>query len=335
MKASEIIEVMQKMVQAKLPLFLWGSPGIGKSSLVKAVAEKEGMVFLDLRLSLLDPTDLKGIPFFQEKTQEGVWAKPSFLPSDSNSRGILFLDEMNSAPPAVQASAYQLILDRAIGEYQLPKGWSIVAAGNLESDRGIVYKMPPPLANRFVHLQLDVDFQEWKQWAYEEGIESSIIAYLSYDPSMLFTFEKANPKEKAFATPRSWSYVDRLLKSHIPTSLLLESLSGAIGREASVGYLSFQKVMESLPCFDAILSGDTLVCDASEGRVLMAIVVGLVNALRQSNTPKAVDNVLQYALSMPSEYSILLIKDMQQNRIDIESSLYWEEWVEKYAYLLS
>ena len=135
MKASNITKVVQKLIDKKLPVFIWGAPGIGKSSIVKQIAKEQELNFLDLRLSLLDPTDLKGIPFFNAETKEGVWAKPSFLPSIEGSKGILFLDEINTAPPAVQASAYQLILDRKVGEYELPEGWSIVAAGNRENDR--------------------------------------------------------------------------------------------------------------------------------------------------------------------------------------------------------
>ena len=214
MKASNITKVVNKLIIQKLPVFIWGAPGIGKSSIVKAIAKEQELEFLDLRLSLLDPTDLKGIPFFNAETNEGVWAKPSFLPSNPDSKGILFLDEINTAPPAVQASAYQLILDRKVGEYELPEGWSIIAAGNRENDRGVVYKMPPPLANRFVHFEMEVDFDDWKAWAYSAKIDASIIGYLAYDKSMLFTFD-ATSNEKSFATPRSWEYVDSLSLIHI------------------------------------------------------------------------------------------------------------------------
>jgi hypothetical protein len=247
MKASEITAVVNQLIIQKLPVFIWGAPGIGKSSIVKEIARKNGLEFIDLRLSLLDPTDLKGIPFFDEQNREGVWAKPSFLPrEDDESQGILFLDEINTAPPAVQASAYQLILDRRVGEYQLPEGWSIIAAGNRENDRGVVYRMPPPLANRFVHLEMEVDFEDWKHWAYSKGIDASIIAFLAFDKAMLFGFDPAS-NEKSFATPRSWEYVDTIIKSGIADTLILESISGAVGRESAINYNSFKRVMKQLP----------------------------------------------------------------------------------------
>jgi hypothetical protein len=334
MKASDMTKVIDKLIDRQLPVFVWGAPGIGKSSIVKQIAVQKKMDFLDLRLSLLDPTDLKGIPFFNAKTQEGGWAKPSFLPSDPDSRGILFLDEINTAPPAVQASAYQLILDRKVGEYELPSGWSIVAAGNRENDRGVVYKMPPPLANRFVHFEMEVDFDDWKAWAYQAGIESAIIGYLAYDKSMLFTFDPTS-NEKAFATPRSWEYVDSIVKSGIDTELILDSISGAVGREAAVGYSSFKKVMRQLPDLDAILDGSLTSLEEEDPKVLMALAIGLVNALRQNPSDDAITHVLDFSLQLPGEFAIMLVKDMQSNGLDVEGSDAWGEWVRKFAYLLS
>lgn len=334
MKASNITKVINKLIVKKLPVFIWGAPGIGKSSIVKQIAAEQGLVFLDLRLSLLDPTDLKGIPFFNAQTNEGVWAKPSFLPSIPDSKGILFLDEINTAPPAVQASAYQLILDRKVGEYELPKGWSIIAAGNRENDRGVVYKMPPPLANRFVHFEMEVDFDDWKTWAYITKIDASIIGYLAYDKSMLFTFDPTL-NEKAFATPRSWEYVDSIIKSGIEAELILDSISGAVGREAAIGYLSFKKVMGDLPDLNTILDGTLTELNEDNSKVMMALSIGLVNALIENPSHSAINNVLKFSLKLPSEFSIMLVKDMQQNKIDVESSDEWSEWVRAFAYLLS
>jgi hypothetical protein len=334
MRASDIAKVAKELIIKKLPIFIWGAPGIGKSSIVKEIARANKMEFIDLRLSLLDPTDLKGIPFFDPESREGVWAKPTFLPnSDDQRSGILFLDEINTAPPAVQASAYQLILDRRVGEYELPSGWSIVAAGNRESDRGVVYKMPPPLANRFVHFEMEVDFEDWKQWAYGRGIDSSIIAFLTYDKSMLFRFDPTN-NQKSFATPRSWEYVDSIIDSGITKELLLESISGAVGREVAIDYMSFRRIMSDLPDLEAILRGDIESIDSSDPKLIMALSVGLINLLKESDDTEQLDNLLRFSLSLQDEYSIMLIKDMQLSGIDVEESDIWSEWVKKFAYLL-
>lgn len=335
MKSSNITKVVEKLIIQKLPVFIWGAPGIGKSSIVKSIAKDKNLDFIDLRLSLLDPTDLKGIPFFDAESNEGVWAKPSFLPKENDTReGILFLDEINTAPPSVQASAYQLILDRKIGDYTLPSGWSIISAGNRENDRGVIYKMPPPLANRFVHFEMEVDFEDWKSWAYKNSIDSSIIAFLSYDKSMLFRFD-ATSSQKSFATPRSWDFVNTILKSKLEEILLLESISGAIGKEAGVAFISFRKVMKDLPPLEDILNGNLKSIESTDDtKIMMAISIGLVNLLRDNYSMENMENIIDFSLTIPSEYSIMLVRDIQQNNIPIENSSKWGDWVRKFEYLL-
>jgi len=335
MKASNISRVAKELIIQRLTLFIWGAPGIGKSSIVKDIAKEKNLKFIDLRLSLLDPTDLKGIPFFDASSREGVWAKPSFLPKEEDtSEGILFLDEINTAPPAVQASAYQLILDRSVGEYRLPDGWSIIAAGNRENDRGVIYKMPPPLANRFVHFEMEVDFEDWKKWAYTKNIDSSIIAFLAYDKSMLFTFDSKS-NEKSFATPRSWEFVDTIIKSNISDSLLLDSISGAVGREAGIGYMSFKDIMQELPNLNAILDGSITTLESYDNpKIMVALSIGLVNLLKENQTSAYIESVLDFSLQLPPEYAVMLVKDMQYNTIDIENASNWGKWVDEFAYLL-
>ena len=332
MRAEALSKSLNSLIEGKIPVFVWGSPGIGKSSIVKQIALEKGLEFVDLRLSLLDPTDLKGIPFFDQEHNEAVWASPSFLPKDKSSKGVLFLDEINTAPPSVQASAYQLVLDRKVGEYELPKGWSIVAAGNNESDRGVVYRMPPPLANRFVHLNMEVSFEDWKGWAYGHGIDSSIIAFLHYDQSKLFAFDPSK-NEKSFPTPRSWEYVHRVLSSKVDEKLLMEIVSGAVGSESAIAFMSFRKVMHRLPNIEKLLRGEEVEVE-HESQVLFALIAGVISSITQDSTKEKIDNALRFSLSLPKEFSVMLVKDMQQNRINVERSAVWEDWVEEFAYLL-
>ncbi|MGA1933042.1 ATP-binding protein [Arcobacter sp. YIC-464] len=333
MKASALKNSLESLIQSKVPVFIWGNPGVGKSSLVKQIANQKNMNFIDLRLSLLDPTDLRGIPFFQSETKSAVWAKPEFLPnSEIEEEGILFLDEINSAPPTIQAAAYQLILDRKIGEYILPKNYAIIAAGNYETDRGVTYRMPTPLANRFVHLDFDLDFDEWKKWAYDSNIDSRIISFLSYKSENLFTFD-AKSKEKSFATPRSWSYVDDILKSNLDIGLLEEVISGAIGKDSAVEFMNYCKVMKELPSIDDILEGklDTV---PSNNSVLYALCTGLTYALKQKGDNKRITNVLNYSLELPNEFSVMLIRDIQKEGINIESSPSWKTWSDANKFLI-
>jgi len=330
MRAADITSTISALIDQKIPTFLWGAPGIGKSSIVKQIAEEKAIGFIDLRLSLMDPTDLKGIPFYDKHDHQAVWAPPSFLPRESS--GILFLDELNSAAPAVQASAYQLILDRKVGEYELPEGWAIVAAGNRESDRGVVYRMPSPLANRFVHLEMDVHVDDWRDWAYKRGIDERIIAFVGYKNEELFSFDPLE-NEKSFATPRSWEFVHGILQSSMNEKLLLDAIGGAIGRDRAVAFLSFAKVMNRLPDLDAILvtgEGDY----SDEVDVLYALSTGLVSKVLNSDSDEVIDNLLRYTLGLQSEFAVMIVQDLQRHGFTMESSSVFGEWVRKFAYLL-
>ncbi|EHP30268.1 hypothetical protein SMGD1_1745 [Sulfurimonas gotlandica GD1] len=331
MKASRLISTLTALVEQKVPAFLWGAPGIGKSSIVKQIAQSNGVGFIDLRLALMDPTDLKGIPFYDKESHTALWAPPAFLPKSGE--GILFLDELNTAAPSVQASAYQLILDRRVGEYELPDGWAIVAAGNRESDRGVTYRMPSPLANRFVHFEMEVNVDDWKYWAYKKGIDDRIISYISYINEHLFTFD-AKSDVKSFATPRSWEYVDSILKSNISKELLLDAISGAISREVAVGFLSFTKVMNRLPDIQAILaSGEGEYSE--EVDVLYALSIALVSAYLKEPNDEMLDNILKYTLELKSEFAVMCVQDLQRNGVKMEHSDVFKEWVKKFAYLLA
>ena len=329
MRATNLVKSITALVGEKVPTFLWGAPGIGKSSIVKQIADENEMEFIDLRLALMDPTDLKGIPFYDKESHTALWAPPAFLPKKG--RGILFLDELNSAPPSVQSSAYQLILDRRIGEYELPQDWAIVAAGNRDGDRGVTYRMPAPLANRFVHFEMEVDVDDWKYWAYKKGLDSRIIAYISFKGEHLFTFD-AKSDTKSFATPRSWEYVDSILKSEVGEDILLDVLSGAIGREVAVGFLSFSKVMSRLPDIESILkTGEGEYSD--EVDVLYALSSGLVSRVLHDNYH--VENLLKYTLELKSEFAVMIVQDLQRNGVNMEHSKAFKEWVKKFAYLLT
>ena len=331
MRATNLIKTISSLVEQKVPTFLWGAPGIGKSSIVKQIADEKKIGFIDLRLALMDPTDLKGIPFYDKDSHTALWAPPAFLPRDGS--GILFLDELNSAPPSVQASAYQLILDRKVGEYELPAGWAIVAAGNREGDRGVTYRMPSPLANRFVHFEMEVDVEDWKYWAYQKTLDERVISYISYKSEHLFTFDSKSDT-KSFATPRSWEYVDSILKSSLNSELLLDCLSGAVGKDVAVSFLAFSKVMNRLPNIQNILlygKGEY----SDEVDVLYALSTGLVSAYLKDESEESLDNLLSYTLELKSEFAVMCVQDLQRNGVAMEHSEVFKIWVQKFAYLLS
>src|SRR5262245_13767850 len=233
MKPSRIAEVISTLIDTRWPLFVWGPPGVGKSSIVRSVASAKNLPVLDVRASLLDPTDLRGIPTIANG--RAVWCPPSFLPAKKDSPGLLFFDELNAAPPLVQASLYQLTLDRRVGEYTLPDGWTVIAAGNRAEDRSVTFRMPAALANRFVHLDFEVNFDDWRTWAFSAGVHPLVTSFLSVRRELLFDM---SVPERGFPTPRSWEIVSDALKAAGSSRAIRDVVLGIVGEGASIEFLA-------------------------------------------------------------------------------------------------
>ena len=322
---------LEHLTQRKIPVFLWGPPGIGKSSIVAQIAKEQNIGFIDLRLSLLDPTDLRGIPYFHTVKEIALWAPPVFLPDGKVEKGILFLDELNTAAPMVQASAYQLILDRKIGEYSLPDGWAIVAAGNRESDRGVVFRMAAPLSNRFVHLEMEVSAPDWKSWARKSNIHPAIVAFIAHREDALFTFGQND--NRAFATPRTWQYVHEILSSEPEADLLMPLISGAIGEELGASFLGFLSVASQIPDIDAIFSGECKEVP-KEPSALHILSSSLTMKVNETTSSKKLNHLLGYTLAMPAEFAIMIIQDLRERHIELDHLDNWTLWMRKFNALL-
>jgi MoxR-like ATPase len=296
------------------PVMLWGPPGVGKSQMVAQAAAQQGVAVIDIRLSQMEPSDLRGIPF---RTGEHVeWATPAILPDEKRhgKQGILFLDEITSAPPSVSAAAYQLILDRRLGEYQLPPGWVVFAAGNRQGDRGVTYTMPAPLANRFSHFEVETNLDDWVSWAYANGIDERIIGFLRFRPELLFDFDPAlNPV--AFPSPRSWEFAHRgLQKFSNHPELLQSTLQACVGPAAGIELHAFVNSLEQMPDLDAIIAGEEAAVP-DEIDLQYAVAAALVGrAIRASQTTDAaqvIGNILNYAGRFPQkEMGVMLVSDM-------------------------
>ena len=211
-----------------------GPSCVGKSSIVRSIAKQKKLELLDVRASLLDPTDLRGIPTVEKG--KAKWCPPSFLPSDPKSKGLLFFDELNAAPPLVQASLYQLTLDRCVGEYRLPDGWSILAAGNRAEDRSVTFRMPAALINRFVHLDYEVDFEDWRDWAVVNKMHPLVVGFLSTRRELLFNMDKP---DKPFPTPRSWEMVSDILSSQDSFKDCEDIILGVVGEGAMMEFIGY------------------------------------------------------------------------------------------------
>jgi hypothetical protein len=298
------------------PVMLWGPPGVGKSQMVAQVAARHGAPVIDIRLSQMEPTDLRGIPFRSGDLVE--WAIPAMLPDEQRhgASGILFLDEITSAAPTVSAAAYQLILDRRLGEYRVPPGWAIFAAGNRQGDRGVTYAMPAPLANRFSHFEVETHLDDWVAWAHAHAIDERIIAFLRFRPELLFDFDpRHNPV--AFPSPRSWEFAHRALqKFSDQAELLLGALQACVGAAAGIEAKAFIDNLGNLPDLDAILRGEPAPVP-TETDLQYAVASALVaRALRAKDGPeggKILGHILDYARDFPNrEMGVMLVYDMQR-----------------------
>ena len=321
MRASQLFVVLDQEFEGTqtghhTPVMIWGPPGVGKSQLVSQVAQKHDRMLIDIRLSQMEPSDLRGIPFKDGEKVE--WAIPSMLPDAEKhgDEGILFLDEITSAPPSVSAAAYQLILDRRLGDYRIPDGWAIFAAGNRQGDRGVTYTMPAPLANRFSHFEVDTHLDDWVAWAYSNDIDERVIAFLRFRPELLFDFDPAhNPS--AFPSPRSWEFVHRALQKFENNSdLLFGGLQACVGQAAGIEVKAFIDNLDQLPDLDAIINGEDVKAPTEidlQYAVASALVGRAIRAKDKDDAQTIHGRILDYASKFPQkEMGVMLVTDMHR-----------------------
>ncbi|MGC9309977.1 MAG: AAA family ATPase [Candidatus Nanoarchaeia archaeon] len=341
-KLKELIKIGY---EKQIPLFIWGAIGIGKSTAVKEMCkgiakeqklefcedyDKDKFSFIDVRVSQLEPSDLRGLPSMDNGITK--WLPPSWLPQDENSKGVLFFDELNLAVPSIQASAYQLILDRRLGDYKLPKGWVIISAGNRLEDKARVFELPSPLANRFIHIELSVpDKDEWFKWATENNIDSRVMAFIQFKPSMLFKFETDN-KDKAFATPRSWEFCSKLINGAEKDDDLNILVSSAVGEGTALEFIAFNKLQRKIDIKD-ILKNPKKIAEIKELDLKYSVISCLIEEYKKDK--KKLESITNLCEFLEPEFSILILRFMKgsnpthfkQNIIKCKN---WNSLSEKY-----
>ena len=303
----------------KRPIFLWGPPGIGKSEIVSQITDNlPNSHLIDVRLSLWDPTDIKGIPFFDSNSGTMQWAPPAELPSEEFASQydniVLFLDEMNSAAPSVQAAAYQLVLNRKVGTYKLPDNVLIVAAGNREADKGVTYRMPAPLANRFIHLELAVSFDDWFSWAVDNKIHQDVVGFLQFSKKDLYDFDPKSPS-RSFATPRSWTFVSELIEDDLDENTTTDLVSGSVGEGLAVKFMAHRKIASTMPNPTDILTGKVKEIQSQEISAMYSLTVSLCYELKEADNngdkkfDAKVNNFLRFAMdNFDTELVVMGIK---------------------------
>ena len=302
---NEMKNLVKTIYDRKLPLYIWGTFGIGKSQIVRETAKDMGMQFVDVRISQLEPSDLRGLPKLDGETTK--WLPPNWLPSEG--KGILFMDEINLAPPSIQSSCYQLILDRQLGDYKLPDGWVVISAGNRIEDRANVFELPAPLANRFLHIELKTpSVEEWTDWGLENGnkIDSRVIAFLHFKPSRIHAFDTKN-KDKAIATPRTWEYCSKLIDEVEDDDTLMTLSSTAVGEAVATELLGFLKIGRNIDV-KKLLAEPESVEELKEIDLKYSVLSTVSEYYKQNKKADVLKRIVMVCNFMEAEFSVLLLR---------------------------
>jgi len=353
-------------------LFLWGPPGLGKSSVAEQVADELNLKLIDIRLTQMEPTDLRGIPV-PFKSDDGKafveWAIPALLPKrDAGSRistlkdelsgrvydgAIILLDELPNAAPSVQAGSYQLVLDGALGEYTVPDNVIVMAAGNRDTDKGATFKMPTPLLNRFTHIEVRSDFEDFQTFALQTGFHSGVVGYLTAFKHELFQFE-ATSASRGFPTPRSWESVSDILRGdpNLPEAVQMALIAGAVGDGIAVKFLEYRKNAANLPAASDVLDGKVTTLPKADISLSYALTTALCYELKdrfdaQAKSKKAedkkafqknVDNFLGFMMKQfQSEMVIMGARTalaIFRITFDPNGMKNWDEFSDKYQDLI-
>ena len=298
-------------------VMLWGPPGVGKSQLVRQLAKnietKTGKksIVTDVRLLLFNPIDLRGIPTSNADKTLAIWLKPQIFQMDPDESivNILFLDEISAAPQSVQAAAYQITLDRVVGEHKLPDNCIVIAAGNRVTDKSVAFKMPKALANRLCHIEIEGNFKSWKQWAISKGIHHKVIGFLSFKQNMLMGFD-GGKDDLAFPTPRSWEMVSNLLNT-VDDNIeeMYPMVAGLVGTGTAIEFRTWCKVYKNLPSIDDIFDGKMPAVPNTTDALYALISSMTIYASMHKEDMQKITNSIAYAEKLPADFSAVLLRD--------------------------
>jgi hypothetical protein len=261
---------------------------------------------------------------YVSKEGEALWSKPSFFPKEDDGKHVFVMEEMNTAPKSVQAVTYQFILDKRIGDYAVDPGNYIIACGNLETDNAVATRMSTALANRFMHISMDVDLEDWVAWALQNGIRTDVVAFIRFRPGLLHNFDPKS-SEKAFASPRSWEFLSKAMDSGLDKELEYEACGGTVGEGAASEYLGFLKIYRNLPNRDVILQ-DPEKAPVPDDPATQYAICGALSAVASEQT---FPNITKYAHRLPTEFSVLLIKDSIKVNPELTNTRVFMDWATK------
>jgi hypothetical protein len=309
---------------------LHGSPSTSKSSIIRQIAKEANFKVIDLRLSQCDPVDLMGIPHFEN-------GRASYTPFDTfpiegdeipegYSGWLLFLDEFNSCNRSVQAAAYKITLDRMVGQHNLHPQVRIALAGNLSTDNAIVNEMSTAMQSRLVHLEVKMTKDDWVSWATDNCIDSRVISFIEYRPSLLNHFDP-NHNDKTYPCPRSWEFTSKIIKGHSLDRKLLPLIQGAIGEGTGLEFFNFCSLVNELPSTQTILNDPVNTTIPNEPSHKYALTGMVVETMTVDNAP----TLFQFIERFPLEYQYLIIRMAIRSKPKLLSVPVIDQWVETNA----
>ena len=333
--------IVKKMVEHKLneikagnysssPIYLHSSPGLGKSAVTKAISKELDLGFVDLRLGSCEAADVCGIPFVANQgsgEEEMKLSVPDWFPTEEKIKagkcpefGILFFDELSNAPIGVQHAAYRIILDREVQNgVRLPDGWQIIAAGNLKSDKTGAKGVAPALANRFAtHLEIVPSLDDFRAYAVNAGMNHQVLGFLSFKQDALYKFDPSKSgSDVAFASPRSWEQVSRILEVGYTDDELQLVLAGAVGKGVSTAFMTFRKYYGKLPDFDKIMDGtEEYTIPKNDAGIVFAVTSSIISCLSANadGSPKSVSrikNIEKLMKQLEPDFLVLIYKTIK------------------------
>ena len=309
-------------IEQDIACHIWGPPGVGKSQLVHWIKKSLKWGLVDIRLSLRDPVDLRGLPLVDAKTGTTRWLSPDELPQEKRDGkyGILFLDEANIASQAMQGAAMGLVLDRKLGEYKLPPGWRVIAAGNRLADRAAAQRMGTALKNRFAHIEVGVDTESFCAWAIRENIHPMMVAWARFRPALLHMMPQG--EENSFPTPRAWEQVAKCITA--PTAIRQTLVEGLVGNAAAGEFEAFCRVYEQLPDFGEIIKRPKQAAVPADNQP--GVLYAVSSALGRMATMDNFNSIVEYASRLPKTHTVAMMTDALRRTPKLKNTSAYARW---------
>jgi MoxR-like ATPase len=320
---ADAVNLLEQLTDNGDTVMLWGPPGIGKSAIVFQLGERKRRKVIDFRANLREPVDMRGIPVPDLKTGVTRWLVPDELPQveRDGATGYLFLDEINTASPQMMAVLMGLVLDRRVGEYALPDGWQIIAAGNRVSDRAAAQRMPTALRNRFAHIFITPDVDAWCLWANANGVAPEMVAFVRLRRELLHIMPKGD--ENAFPTPRSLTKAAKYINA--PKKIRMRLFASHVG-DAVAGELDgFIELYHSLGSLDDIIADPDKASVPKEASARYAVCTGLARLATRKNFPA----IIKYATRLNRESEILVVTDATSRDENLKDVAAYSQWAVK------